>query len=133
MTWELKLDELDHDLRIENGEFLRVRGSDEVRQRIKVSLWHYLGEYFLNTNNGVPWYEQILGRKSDADLVSAILRREILKVPRVIRIESLKAIFLNGIRQYQMESEVQVEAGPGEPRTIANINMPLSSEPEDVI
>ena len=132
MSWSLKLDALIHDLRIENGSFLRVNGSDEVRQRIKVALWHYFGEYFLNITTGVPYYEQILGRKIDADVVSTILRRQILLVPGVIRVKRLVARFENATRFYRMDSEVQVQAGPGEPASIENINMPLSDDRENI-
>ena len=132
MSWTLKLDNLDHDLRIENGKFLRVNGSDEVRQRIKVSLWHYLGEYFLDTDNGVPWYEQLLGRKIDADIVSTIIRRQILLVPGVIRISSLIVQFVNVTRSYSLDTSVQVQAGPGELASTQNINMTLAADGDDI-
>lgn len=118
MAWTLGLDQFTHDLSIKGGKFVRVNGSDEVRQRVKVAVWHYIEEYFLNIPNGVPWYEQILGRKENADLVSLILRQRILRVPGVIRIVTFEVDYDSLLRRYSIESRIDVESGPGEISTI---------------
>ena len=127
MTWTLRLDQFSHDARIVDGKFQRVRGSDEVRQRVKVAIWHYIREYFLNVPDGVPWYEQILGRKSGTDLVSQLLRRRILQTPGVIRIVDFFVDFNTTTRTFEVESEIEVTPGPGELSIIQPLSFNINS------
>ena len=126
MAWTLKLDQFSHDLRIENGRFVRVNGADEVRQRVKVAIWHYIEEYFLNIPNGVPWYEQILGRKAGTAIVSLILRRKILATPGVIRIVDFLVNFDTITRTFTLSSTIQVEGNQFDPETIFPLNLNIN-------
>ena len=101
MAYTLFLNEFG-DLQIKNGKFLYVSGSDEVCQRVKVALNHELGEYFLNVNHGLPAYSQILGSKITDDAVVLIVRNEILKVPGVVRVDS--------IGSYRKDRNISVDA-----------------------
>lgn len=127
MTWTLRLDQFSHDLRIVNGKMVRVRGSDEVRQRVKVAIWHYIREYFLNVPDGVPWYESILGRKSGTDIVAQILRRRILQTPGVIRIVDFFVDFDTITRTFEVESQIEVQPGPGELSIIQPLTFNINS------
>ncbi len=86
MAYTLKLNQDTHDLTISGGKLEFVNGAGEVRQRVKIALWHLFGEYFLNAGKGVPWYEEINGVREITDRISNILRTQILDVPGVIRI-----------------------------------------------
>lgn len=133
MAWTLKLDQFSHDLRIENGKFVRVNGADEVRQRVKVAIWHYIEEYFLNIPNGVPWYEQILGRKSGTAVVSLILRRKILATPGVIRIVDFLVDFDTIDRRLRINSTIQVEGNQFDSQTIFPLNLNINQNTGEVI
>lgn len=114
MSWTLKLDSFTNDLKISGGKFLTVSGSDEVRQRVKVALKHYKEEYFLNVLNGVPWYSKILGTKGSYSYLSNLLRREILKVPGVIRIMTFDLKYNGSSRSYSVSTQILVQRGSGE-------------------
>ena len=87
MSYTLKLDPFSHDLTINsNGNFNRIAGAEEVRQRVKVALYHQQQEYFLNVPNGVPWYDELLGLKGGRSTLSNSIRKKILETPGVIRI-----------------------------------------------
>lgn len=75
-----------------------VYGDDEVLQRIYTRLNKELGEWFLNTSSGLPWYQDGVGmlgakpnRKSDIDLV---LRNCVSNTPGVKTVESFKSTFI---------------------------------------
>ncbi len=112
MSFTGKLDKFKHDLVISDGKFTRSTGAEEVRQRVKVALWHYIQEYFINLPNGVPWYEEILGSKGGSSKISNILRTKILRVPGVVRIVSFEVTHLN--RNYTVSTQIIVESGPGD-------------------
>lgn len=133
MAWTLKLDQFTHDLKIVDGKLQRLNGADEVRQRIKVAIWHYIEEYFLNIPNGVPWYEQILGRKNGSNIVSKILRRKILKTPGVIRIVDFQVRFDTITRTFFLSARVQVEGNQFDPETIIPLSLNINQNTGAVI
>lgn len=78
----------------------------ELRQRIKVALWHNLGEYFLDVTSGVPWNDAILGRKDNGGVVSNELRRAILRVDGVARIETFSAAIDGETGLWQVKARI---------------------------
>ena len=103
-----------HDLSINpRGRLVRVYGPDEVKQRILVALRHYWQEYFLNVQDGVPWYEVILGSKNKKT-IELIIRRAILEVPGVVTVSSLVIQYSNtDHRHLEIYATVEVESYEG--------------------
>lgn len=84
-----------------------------VEDRISTRLKTELGEWYLNNTLGVPWYTTpaqsgILGGKMQADEISAILRRQILSVDGVVRIETFDINFDNLHRNLSVRADVVV-------------------------
>ena len=48
-------------------------GAERVRQQIKVTLLTFLGEWFLNTDHGVPYFEQILKKAPSRAAIEAVI------------------------------------------------------------
>ncbi len=111
MAFSLKLDGVRHDLVIKNGKFVYIYDADQVRQKIKIALWHYYQEYFLNRPAGVPWYD-ILGSKSDSSVVSNIIRKKVLEVPGVLGINSFE--IKRVVRNYFVDMNVTVQTYDGD-------------------
>ena len=66
---------------------LSLTGSaDQVAQRLRTRLRLFLGEWFLDLDAGVPWFDEILGKHLDLRRTEAILRHEILSTPEVLDI-----------------------------------------------
>ena len=77
----LKIDELTTDIKLTNGKFEEVSGIQFVGQRVKDALFTFQGEWFLDTEFGVPYLESILGQKTqNLAVVGAILKSEIRSV-----------------------------------------------------
>lgn len=90
MSYDIQLDPLTHDLVIAPpGDLQLVDGAARVAQQIKVTLLLFLGEWFLDTDFGVPYLEQVLVKNPNFAGVNALLRARILDVPGVTRIVSL--------------------------------------------
>ena len=130
MSYTLKLDHFEHDIRIVDGKFERISGANEVCQRVKVALWHYLGEYFLNRESGIPYYSKrndaqgILGSKMSQQTVYNIFRSKILAVPGVLRVKNANITKIG--RNYYYSCSIVVAPGAdgtNEEMTIQNISI----------
>ncbi|MBL4769529.1 MAG: hypothetical protein JKY94_17785 [Rhodobacteraceae bacterium] len=126
MAWDFALGKDTNDFGISGGTFVRINGADEVVQRIRTAIWHLLDEYFLNVDNGLPWYNGgILGRTREAGEVDALLRRKILSVPGVLSIDTFLATFDTTTRTYKLDVNVTVALGPGDATTTASVSFPV--------
>ena len=83
-----------------------VTGDNEILQRLWIRLNRELGEWFINTEVGLPWYQNgygILGskpqRKNDIDL---LIRREISRTEGIVQILKYNAIYASGTRIYDV-------------------------------
>lgn len=108
------------DYRIRNGRIVISSGADAARDRIFTALSTQLGEWFLDVDDGVPYYGEdgILGGKKSEGEVTAILRRRILSVPEVDRIESL-SVSQDSFRHVTVSAEVLLILEDGTSETIS--------------
>ena len=105
MTMTFKIDPERNDLVITAGKLTKVSSADEVVQRIRTTLQHHWGEYFLNIPGGVPWYDLILGGK-DIKMYETIIRKIVLDVPGVVSLVSFSTSFKNRHLDIYMSVEV---------------------------
>lgn len=76
----------------------------QVVQRCQIRLRTFFGEVPLNTQAGVPWFEDILGvRPLDLNRVEAVLREEILKDKEIQSIESFAMNYNNSTRNFTLD------------------------------
>lgn len=114
---DLRLDVASHDLLIENFNFSLTEDDDEsVAQRLKIRLGFFLGEWFLNTNAGVPYFEKILKKHNESEktannVVDPIIRRVILLTGGVEAILSYESSFNRGDREYSIDFTVRSQTG----------------------
>lgn len=106
MSWDFKIDPLTNDLT--SGY---VTGSDEVCQRIKTRLRRELGEWFLATQEGLPWYgndgDGILGSKGKhRNEVLLLIRRCITATEGVDKILELNTTYTSGDRSIDIYAQV---------------------------
>lgn len=85
---DFAIDNSTGDMTISSAAFSIVSGAAEVVQRIKIHLARCLGEWFLNTVLGLPWYQGLLGSK-DSRSIDLALRREIQSIYGVRNIKKL--------------------------------------------
>lgn len=115
MSYTLKLDPFTHDLTINSsGAINRIAGAEEVRQRVKVALYHHWQEYFLNVPNGVPWYDELLGLKGGRATLSNSIRKKILETPGVIRIIDFSLNYNATTREYSPTALILVQKNSSE-------------------
>lgn len=77
------------DLLLRNGDLVLTgdanpAGSPPVLQQILQRLRFFLGEWFMDNTQGVPWLQQILTKSASAGPADAILQNTILGTPGVV-------------------------------------------------
>ena len=81
--------DLDRDFGIgPNGRLLLSVNEDAVVDRLTTRLSKWLGDWYLDTSEGIDYKNKILGQSGNGGEISAILRREILQEPDVDQIET---------------------------------------------
>lgn len=79
---DLKLG-VDGDLMIEGFDLQLTTDSEIVAQRLKQALSTFKGEWFLNSELGIAYYESILGAKNSLQAIKAIFVDAIKRVDGV--------------------------------------------------
>lgn len=84
-----------HDLYIgdDGSAALLVNLADAVRQRVSIRLQLFLGEWFLNTRLGFPYFRDVLVKNPDFGLIRALVRTAVLKDPDVVAVPNVALDF----------------------------------------
>lgn len=70
-----------------NGDEVMISDlSTEVGQRLWVSFNFFLGEWFLNLDEGTPWFQRILGKGVGDRVIRAVLGQVILQCEGVAQL-----------------------------------------------
>ncbi|WOZ57492.1 tail sheath initiator protein [Pseudomonas phage vB_PseuGesM_254] len=109
---DILLDPVSHDVVFVNGETTVTRKiADIVAQRLKITLYTFLGEWFLDLDVGMPYFQQILNKVRNKSTVDVIFQTVISKDPDVIEIISYYSDMDNATRGFYMEFSVRVSDG----------------------
>jgi hypothetical protein len=61
-----------------------IDGREYAAQKIRQRLAFILGEWFIDQELGIPWFEGILVKDPNLEWIRGVLRREILSIPGII-------------------------------------------------
>lgn len=108
---DLHLGTLNHDLTLSRYDFGLVHYADALRQRLKVRLMLFFQSWFLQRQDGVPYYESFLKKSPDIGELSAILKTAILTTKRVKELTFFELAFDNAQRILYLNFTVLSEDG----------------------
>ena len=83
--------------------------AEVVAQRLQIRLQSFLGEWFINTAYGVPYWQRLLGKKINKTAVDRIFQEQILSERGVREITSFSSTLKNRI--YEMSFRVRALDG----------------------
>lgn len=107
---DFKLNSATYDLSIVGGNLVSVTSSDEVAQNVGIRLQTYLGEWFLDNRLGLPWYQDILGKK-DIRGSNLAIRNCIATTTGVDKVVSFSPLFDTTTRQYSLYTSISTIYG----------------------
>ena len=85
MTRSLYIDPVTKDITTENFNLRFTKTLTEyTSQKIESKLKTFLGEWFLDRDLGLPYFQRIFKKKADLDYIDSIFRAEINSLPEVV-------------------------------------------------
>lgn len=110
-----KLDPLTHDIVIENGDAVLIEDVEgdpaQIEQHLKIKLWLFKGEWFLDTSVGVPYFEDILVKNPNIPNIESILKQKILSTPGVNEILEFSIAFDRQARNLTVDFKADTDFG----------------------
>lgn len=80
---------LDGDWDVSSGDLGGVDGADAIIQSSSLHLQFFKGEWFLDLGAGVPWFQSVLGKIRDPNILKPIFRKALLEPLGTVSVESL--------------------------------------------
>jgi hypothetical protein len=93
--------------------------SEIVAQRLNIKLKTFLGEWFLDTSIGVPYFQQIFGKVRNKSTIDVIFQNIIAKDEGVVEIKKFESSLDGAGRNYTMTFTVRVSDGSTATTTIS--------------
>ncbi len=105
------LDVTTHDMAYSGYDCSIVSGLDQVRQNVKIRLLLIRGEWFLNSQLGLPLFEQILVKNPDLSAIDVMIKATILETPKVREILSYSSSLNRGTRKLSISFTALTDYG----------------------
>lgn len=100
-----------HDLEVTDFDLSFVSGLDYYRQKVKVRLWFFRGEWYLDTSEGTPFHRSILVKNPNIPLVDTLIKARILETEGVTELKSYTSSYESSLRRFEVSFEAQTDAG----------------------
>ena len=82
-----------NDIEIIDNDLSFVSGRDEIAQVLRQELRVFLGEWFLDIDEGIPYLQEILKKNPNTSTVDAVFKNKILESPGVIELTEYELDF----------------------------------------
>lgn len=99
------------DLDLTSGDLRFTTGLAAVAQGIRIRLQLFKGEWFMDLEEGVPYFQDLLGHKFSETKARAAFRDSILAAPGVVELVTLNTIFEGSTRTLRVQFEARTDFG----------------------
>lgn len=79
----------DGDLDITAGDLVLVSDADAILQAVRIRLQFFQGEWFLDESAGLPYFQDILVKNPDMNVLQFLFRKAILETPGITAVNAL--------------------------------------------
>lgn len=100
-----------HDLDVSTLDLKLIGAAEQVRQQLLIKLKLWRGEWFLDTEFGTPYLQEILGKQLTLSGALAALKQSILEVSGVQRIVTFTYAFSNSTRKLTVDFSAETPFG----------------------
>lgn len=89
----IKLDPVTHDLDLSSGNLELIDGVDEIAQKLRIRYQFFLGEWFLDQRQGIPYFQKIFVKPFNKTDTDAILREVAETTPGIVEVNRFDSTF----------------------------------------
>lgn len=93
---------IEGDLRLTDGQLTLVEGDDAIDQHLRNRLRFFLGEWFLDTRQGLPYFQSVFVKNPNRPAVRSAFRRTIRETPGIVAVTELQ-LTINADRSTQVD------------------------------
>ena len=111
MPYDLAMDMASGDLVLRKGDILLIDNAERVAQQILITLRFWLGEWFLDVKDGIPYLEYVLVKSPNLLHIRQIFTEAIEQVEGVQRVEEMELAFDIKNRSLRVDYEVSTAYG----------------------
>lgn len=111
LAYDIALNIASNDLVIKNNDLILIDNAEQVAQQVLITLRFWLGEWFLDTREGMPYLEYVLVKNPNMSHIRQILTEKIQSVEGVKSIVSLNFDFRRVTRELYVDFEVDTDYG----------------------
>lgn len=111
MPYDLAMDMTSGDLVLREGDVLLIDNAERVAQQILITLRFWLGEWFLDVKDGIPYLEYVLVKSPNLLHIRQIFTEAIEQVEGVQRVEEMELAFDIKNRSLRVDYEVSTAYG----------------------
>ncbi len=101
------------------GDLVLLTGSAAVAQQLKIRLRMFLGEWFLDTRTGMPYFQSILVKNPNFAAIKSIFREAIVTTPGVSDVGDI-TLTLDSSRQANVAFQALADDG-----TVLDFSVPF--------
>lgn len=101
----------EHDLQFKNHRLILCQGANQKAQQIKIALRTFLGEWFLDNTQGIPYFEQVLLKQVEKNKIENLFRHKIAAVKGVKRVLKLDTQIDRQARVLWVQFEAETAEG----------------------
>lgn len=91
------------DLKISQGDLLLNDGVDAIAQHLKIRLRFFRGEWFLNLDEGVPYFQEVLRKNPSSRALGAFFRNIIVNTPGIASVGTVTLDYDAGERTLDVQ------------------------------
>jgi len=88
-----------------------VSGKLKTRTKLQQKLKFFLGESFVDTREGVPYYREVFVKNPDVDVIRSLYSKVILSEPEVTRVANLNVTYDHVARRAAVEFDAFLAGG----------------------
>jgi hypothetical protein len=108
---DLAIDDEEGDLVVDNGDLVLTYDLESIRQDVRARLRFFAGEWFLNTDEGVPYFENVLVKNPDQSLLRTVFRDIILGARGVTGVPEMKLDYEGPRRRLTVSFRASTDLG----------------------
>lgn len=109
---DLQLDPLTGAFVQTKGDLAFTSGIDAIAQDLTICLQFFKGEWFLDPDIGVPYFEQVFVKNPNLDAIRVIFRSVILSRPGVLSLSDFTVAFDAKTRVLRVKFTAETDEGP---------------------